>query len=829
MTRRRIHLIGPTFLAWTFLFTGIAFLSPNFSVAQQAGAGPANSDPTYVALRNVTLSGETLNVSNLELKRDQGNFILKTGTLYFLSPVGGKVTGAVFVGEGVFQLAPFMPSERHSLTLLTKNDEGVIKEEFNEAVFRFTEGTYTELKSKGPLARGVQDSRASGVLSDTRSNLRHKIQYNLEGRILEDVLSTQPGGLFVAFIKGKKYSGKMIFAIDPHGLGEILPFSVAPEEVALATSDDNKMGVWFASHLMSEFKSGEARSDQQNGLFRIKSHNLDVTIERSGKLEGVATTTVQPLTDGLRVLQFNLFPSLRVQNVTDSAGQALSFIQEDKDEDPQYFVILNKPLSQKETIVLKTTYAGKDAVRNEGGGNYFPVARENWYPNTRFGDYAMYDMTFHIPKGLTMVASGTRISEKDEGNQNVSVWRSEAPEAVAGFNFGKFKMESAKNEQLGFTFESFANKEEPAMIRDLQNQIQMLEQQGVQTNTTLQSINTTGLIKKALAEAELSVNIYTQYFGPLPYKRLAMTQQTAMNFGQSWPTLVYLPISSFFDSTIRHQLGMDETKGDFFKVVGPHEVAHQWWGHAVGFDSYRDQWMSEGFAEFSASLYVQTISKNPKEFIKFWNDERDLLAQRNQYGFRAIDVGPVTMGYRLSNTRSGMEVTRNLIYPKGAYILHMIRMMMWDRQTADQPFIEMMKDFVKTYESRVATTEDFKAMVEKHMTPGMNLNNNGKIDWFFNEYVYGTALPHYEIQATFAPDGQNGVLMNVKMTQSDVPDNFEMAVPLYLELADGRITRLGSIKIIGNSTFEQAIPLRGIKDKPKRVMVNYYDDVLCTQ
>ena len=62
------------------------------------------------------------------------------------------------------------------------------------------------------------------------------------------------------------------------------------------------------------------------------------------------------------------------------------------------------------------------------------------------------------------------------------------------------------------------------------------------------------LNKKALAEAELSVRIYTDFFGPIPYKRLQVTQQTATNFGQSWPGLVYLPMTYLFDTTTRHQL-----------------------------------------------------------------------------------------------------------------------------------------------------------------------------------------------------------------------------------------------------------------------------------
>src|SRR5438270_13291192 len=166
-------------------------------------------------------------------------------------------------------------------------------------------------------------------------------------------------------------------------------------------------------------------------------------------------------------------------------------------------------------------------------------------------------------------------------------------------------------------------------------------------------MSTTQMMKKALAEGEVSERIYMDYFGLSSYSRLAITQQTAADFGQSWPELVYLPITSFFDETVRHQLGIGnaETRG-YFRVVEPHEVAHQWWGHTVGFNSYRDQWMSEGFADMSASLYIQLIEKNSKRFIEFWNDERTMLIERNNMGFRAIDAGPLTMGYRMSNNRT---------------------------------------------------------------------------------------------------------------------------------------------------------------------------------
>ena len=825
MSRHSLRtLIVPVLFIGTLLGgTGTSAAAGSGSTADNNSASKANSDPTYQALRNIGLSGEVVATHSLVLKRDAGTLIFKSGNLYFLAPVAGKVTGAVFVGEGNFQLAPSVKAERQSLSILTKDPEGVINEEFNQAVFRFTDDTYGEVKKLGSMSQGPVDAHAKDILNDHQSLLRHTLHYNLSGRILQDLLSDQEGGLLYAFIKGKKYSGKLLFAIDPHGAP-----SVEPEEVVLLTYDEAKLGIWCSFHLAPEYASGKATGNQKNALIDIEHQQLDMTIERNGKIQGTATTRFLAQSDRVRVLPFDLFPALRVESVTDAAGQPLSFIQEDKDDDPQFSVILPKILKIGESYVVKTTYGGKDAVKDTGGGNYYPVARDNWYPNSRFGDYASYEMTFRIPKGLTMVATGTPVSNEVDGNQNVSRWQSEVPLAVAGFNFGRFKKQEAKDEKRGYTIESYANTEEPDMFRELQANIEQLERQGIRTETTLNSLSTTGLMKKALAEGQLSIALYTDYFGPIPYKRLALTQQTAMGYGQSWPTLVYLPISAFLDTTIRHQLHMDDTKG-FFKIVAPHEVAHQWWGHAVGFASYRDQWMSEGFAEFSASLFIQMIQKKPQEFKKFWDDELERMTEKNNLGKRAVDVGPVTMGYRLSNSKSGFDIYRRLIYPKGAYILHMIRMMMWNNRTTDEKFIEMMKDFVKTYANQTATTEDFKTVVEKHMLPSMNLHGDGKMDWFFNEYVYGTALPSYALDYEIKNGPEGKFILHLKTTQSNVDDNFVMRVPIYLELADSRIVRLGSVSLQGNRFAEQDVPLEGLKEKPKRVMLNFFNDVLCAQ
>ena len=440
-------------------------------------------------------------------------------------------------------------------------------------------------------------------------------------------------------------------------------------------------------------------------------------------------------------------------------------------------------------------------------------------------------MTFHIPKGMKIAATGELVSESNDGGQNVTVWKSEVPQTVAGFNFGRFKEEEVKLTKPEYLVQSFANQDPPSWVEDLKraggSDLPTLGSH-VEMESTLGAMSTTGLIKKALAEGELATEVYTNYFGPSSFKRLAITQQTACTFGQSWPELVWIPMCYFFDTTVRHQLRMDYGDRGYWKVVTPHEVAHQWWGHTVGFDSYRDQWMSEGFAEMSASIYLSFIEKSQQKFISFWNDERELLLERNAEGFRAIDAGPVTMGYRMSNSRTGFELTRRLIYPKGAYILHMVRMMMHDNRTGDQHFKEMMQDFVKTYAGKSATTEDFKAMVEKHMTREMDLEGNQKMDWFFNEYVYGTQLPTYKLDSSFDTGADGNVVFSFKVTQSNVKDDFHMLVPIYFELADGGMFFLGRARITGNNSVEQKVPLKGLKAKPRRAVVNYYDDVLAS-
>jgi len=527
----------------------------------------------------------------------------------------------------------------------------------------------------------------------------------------------------------------------------------------------------------------------------------------------------------------DLFRTLRVDSVTGQDGVQLSYIQEDKEEDPDFAVILPKELKKGESYTITTKYGGKDAVLNVGSGNYYPVGRSNWYPALHSG-YAVYDMTFHVPKGLTMVATGKLLRKIDEGSETITEWSSEIPQEKAGFNFGNFKRDEGKPAKQPYLLETYANPEAPDTIKGIQHAGDQFEASGqghVIGLASLGNMNTVGLMKKAMGEAQISVEIYTDFFGEAPYKRLAMTQQTAEDFGESFPGLVYLPITYFFDTTTRHQLGIGEAHG-YFKAVGPHEIGHQWWGHLVGLNSYRDQWMSEGFSDMCASLFIQYVytQHGLDDYHKFWADERWLMTLKNPEGKRAVDVGPLTLGYRLSTAKSGFDITRRLIYPKGAYVLQMVRFMLRNEQGGADPdlrFKALMREFTKSYANRTASTEDFKAMLEKYMTPEMDIDQNHRMDWFFNQFVYGTEYPSYRFEHNFTKDANGDVVLNFKLSQSDVSDTFAMLIPIYMDMG-GKVVRLGSARLIGNNSVEQHVPLKGLKDPPKGAMAAYYDDIL---
>lgn len=757
----------------------------------------ANADPVYQQLRQTgngeaDFAGPFATVNNLVLKRDAAVFTLSSGEIYFGVAVEGRITAAVFIGEGEMTLTPPTAIEKHSLSVFVEDQK--LAEPFSRLVIRLTDKTLEEVKTSANAkmgSGGSQAARARELYRENQQLLRKQLRDNGELRTLIDMYAPQRPGYFSTFIAGKKH-GKLVYLLDPLGIP-----AVSPEEVALFSYGESDGGVWTAFHLEDEYRKGTAASSEDHRLFDITHHAIDGAIKGT-TITATDRVTFRPLVAG-RVLPFNLFRSLRVSRVQDSEGKDVSFIQESKDEDSDFAAIMPQSLEIGKEYSLTIQYSGGDALRDSGGGNFILLPRSTWYPNNA-GDRAIFDITFRYPRQHMFVATGAPTGpDKQDGDAMVAKWTSGKTElAVAGFNYGRFKKKELLDKDTGYNIEFYANLEVPDELKAIQLQN---DQMGARSTNLLGAVSTTQMADVALADAQNSTRIFGAYFGKLPYTRLAMTQQPAGFFGQAWPTLVFMPYIAFLDTTQRSQLlGVRGGTDTFWRYVAPHEVAHQWWGHLIGWHSYHDQWMSEGFAEFSASLYVQFVRKDPGKFIDFWEDHRRQIIQSSPAtrDKKPYTIGPVTQGYRLSNAKTGAAY-QFLVYPKGAYILHMIRMMMDNPSSGgDARFQAMMKDFIQSHFNKNISTEDFKRAVEKHMTREMNLGGNGTMDWFFNQWVYGTEMPSYRFDYQL---GAGGSTISGRITQSGVSDDFRMLVPLYLDFGGGWV-KFGAAAITGNKSVE---------------------------
>lgn len=493
---------------------------------------------------------------------------------------------------------------------------------------------------------------------------------------------------------------------------------------------------------------------------------------------------------------------------------------------------MKEPAQAARAEVLEFQYGGKRVVRKVGDGNYF-CESFGWYPSAfanepgidEFAFRADFDLTFRNPKKYSLVATGHKVNETIDGKESVTRWKSEVPLAAAGFAFGDYKLTTDKVGDV--EVEVFTNKEPDDLLKSIQSRFDNPAEDlargpgGTHTSSSaIGSLNPSALGKTIAMETANTLKVFQNYFGPYPYKQLAVTNIIG-SYGQGWPGLLYLGWFTFLDSTQRHELGINNQVGltDFFRG---HESSHQWWGHRVGWKSYHDQWLSEGFAEFSGLLYVQ-YRRDPKEYLVQFRKDKDLLHLADIKGHRVDFLGPIWMGRRISSSETSPSSYQNLIYSKGGYVLHMLRSQLNDSHNPDPDhlFKDMMQDYCKTFDNKAASTKDFKAIVEKHMTRGMDLDGNHKTDWFFNQYVYGVGEPQYSFQASViaAPDGKSQV--KGVITRTRVPDTWKDVVPIYAHIGD-KTARLGTLAVTASSfPFDFMVPA-----KIDRVSINDFEDLL---
>ena len=770
------------------------------------------SDPTYTALRAARPGGPVVAVEDLTLERDVFRFRFGRGTFQFLEPVAGHVTGAVFSGEGTWQLTPADDGARRHLALLQNDPKlEVLTDRFESLVLLFTDRTEAEIRKAGSGTPGDVDTdrRAASVWDSWRKQQRQDLKSNLQVRLLADLLGETDlaSGVFVALVDGRKLPPAAV-VVDPSGLRWVSEMSMTGDAQSLLdVVHEREGGFWYLE------KRRSAANAPPPPAVRASHYSIETTIRKNGRLEGETVITLEALRDGVRVWPLALLGPLRIREAELSLGpdgpwKAVAFIQEDKDEDSDAAVVLSTALARGEQARLRLVYEGSDVLYDAGDGNFAVGARTSWYPNFGvFEDPATYDLTYRIPKSYEVVSVGNFVDSRVEKEERISTWKADRPIRVAGFNYGKFKRLDQKDPDSGLQIEVFTNPGVPDAIRGLSG------------------VRPAKLADSAMADGINTARVGSLYFGALPFGHVAITQQSEFFFGQSWPSLIFLPYISFLDSYNRFRIGLQGAQG-FVDIVGPHEFAHQWWGHLVGWNSYRDQWLSEGFAEFTAGLVLEYTAERSR-VDEFWEKAARNVVEKPAHAYVANDAaGPISDGWRLATWRNP-EAAQAMIYDKGAWVVQMLRTLMRDPKghPPDERFIATMKDFVSTYAGKNPTTRDFQTVVEKHMSPAMDLEKNGRMDWFFRQWVYGMEIPRVSARVEVQDLGGGQYKLVGSARQEAVSDDFLGFLPLYLEFEKGAFVRLGLVSFRGTATVPIDTTL-ALPRKPRRVVANAMNDVL---
>ncbi len=187
------------------------------------------------------------------------------------------------------------------------------------------------------------------------------------------------------------------------------------------------------------------------------------------------------------------------------------------------------------------------------------------------------------------------------------------------------------------------------------------------------------------------------------------------------------------------------------------------------------------------------------------------------------DIGALTLGIRLNSSKSPTAY-EEIIYSKGSWIIHMLREMLRQpgARNPDTRFTALLQSLVTKYAYRALSTEDFQHEVEAVMTPGMDFEGGRSMEWFFEEWVRGTGIPHYRVEFT-ARRTEKGYQIRGKLFQTGVPRSFIARVPLHAGGA-GHGALLGTVVAAGPETsFHFVAPTL-----PHKIVVDPQMTLLCT-
>jgi hypothetical protein len=811
---------------------------------------PQTTSGLYSRIRSVGLDPQRVyHVRDASIDRPNLHIDFDDGTLAFTEDICGRITGAFFEGEGEIRLRPPNRAERGSMALFT--GMAILEEQFTSAYLRFNDD------AAAVLQRSLSPAQEGGEFIKEWDDTSRILAGFDALRLLLDFshFLTAPGGnepdrkfppLLHAHLLGKKLGGFEVF------------WDAAVAEPLWAGQPKVKDGLLFFDIWTSFAPSGagSAATAPLAGDASITGFRIRASVEPPTRLQASTEVNVRIRSGGERTLLFELSRYLKIDAV-EADGRPVDFIQNPAIEGTDLqrkgndlvALVFPAPLLPGQELKLRFRYAG-EVLSEAGNGLLYVGERGTWYPN--FGlSPAQFEMEFHYPANWTLVATGKQMSragsDEDEvetnreaGAEKVSRWTSERPIPVAGFNLGKYVRAEAKAGNI--LVEAYGTKVvEKSFPKAPAEVIEQPAFPGVPPTGPRSMVpiivtppppSPARNVQAVADKAARAIGSFSQWFGPYPYGSLALTQMPG-NQSQGWPGLVFLSSFAFLSPQEQTDLRLDPVTRELASQVLVHETAHQWWGDLVQWKSYRDQWLSEGLANYASLLMLE--QQNPAQFRQVLEKYRRDLLSKNKDGERLRDAGPVTLGQRLESSHfpGGYEA---ISYERGTWLFHMLRSMLRDSEAlsrsrkgrahppanSEEPFFRALRKISERYAGKSISTQELVQVFEEELPRPLWYENHHKLDWFLEGWIEGTAIPKLEAREIRFTEKAGVTTVTGVIVQKDVPDDLVTAVPVYATTAGNVLVFLGEVLADGAETgFRLIAPsnVRKIVLDPKQTIL----------
>jgi hypothetical protein len=760
----------------------------------EAPAGPfgltGTLDDRFLALTDSEVAYEEARpVEDLLVTDPFVRWHIAEGTLAPIRLVTGEIIGGWFVGTCTLSYTPPAGQETDSMKRVSRrssldevgctevyflsDDAEVLGALGLDAAF---EGEAVKL----PVSAWVRRIRRSRRLFDDKERHHAGFAFSAIGRAVGALRTGAGYGYFdlvakidqqgrPSWLKELRGLSRFSYSRDPAG-------GYTPDETVNTSGGhpgDELVGSWWGT-LTSHPWEGAPETNYTLPNVDVVSAKLDLDISVGGvnpwaEMEATAEVTFTTRDTAVDTVVFKLLHSasfkrtfeireplgFEVLEVTDYSGEPLEFMHRYN----SLMVRLRSSLPPGRGEILTVRYKG-NAMPRVGPDSFGLLANYAWWPQPGGGDRLTWSVRICTPKVFLVAGTGTTIKTWTEDGKRCEQWEETVPVTFPAINMGRWRTGELEGPH-GIKIRGFFLAEDVAQL------------------------------EPALQELKRALEFYEHLFGPYPYAELDVAQSFSnMGFWQAPAGLIELSRS---EGKARQTFEKDLLK-DFFPKVSTailvHELGHQWWGHKVGWRSYRDQWVSETFAEYASFLYMSNHYGEESYLgrLEYWE----------QAARKSDEYGPAVLGFRLGRGRVGQ------MYHRGPFILHMLR-----RLVGDKPFSEFTRTLATAASNRNASTQDVVDIALKVLGPD--------VEWFFDQWLFRTGLPDLEVEWREV-DGK----VEVTLSQTQPEEPFRLQVPIAV---DGKGKRSKEyVMVLDGRTTTAVFPIPG--GKFRRIRIDPYREIL---